>query len=392
MKIAFVTYEYPPFIMGGAGIYAKHITEKLAELGIEVTVFTPNINETENKDFENLKIIPLNVNNKIPFKALQFWLALPKVLKKVHLKNKFDLVHFNGLSYWFYHKKILNIPQVLTVHHIIKDITKHNNLTLSSSVFDISGENSFLIRLIEKRAINSIDKIITDSKFTKKEIIKFYKLNPKDINVIYLGIEERNKNCSINTKNFLRETGLPNKKMLLFVGRINDPRKGLEPLIMAFKQLLNETDAILVVVGNGDKTKFEELSKKLNISQYIFFIGFVDDNKLNKFYQSCDVYICPSKLEGFGLTVLEAINNGAPVIAFKVGAIPEIVKDGKNGLLIDPYNLKQLSHAICHILKDNNLRNKIKRNNEFYETRNWIKTAKETQNLYISLIGVKEIE
>ncbi|WP_048190965.1 glycogen/starch synthase [Methanobacterium sp. SMA-27] len=63
MKIAFVTYEYPPFIMGGAGIYAKNITENLAELGIEVTVFTPNIYETGNKN-KNLKIIPVNINNK----------------------------------------------------------------------------------------------------------------------------------------------------------------------------------------------------------------------------------------------------------------------------------------------------------------------------------------
>jgi len=63
MKIAFVTYEYPPFIMGGAGIYAKNITEKLAELDVEVTVFTPNINEYKN--FKNLKIIPIDLNNNI---------------------------------------------------------------------------------------------------------------------------------------------------------------------------------------------------------------------------------------------------------------------------------------------------------------------------------------
>ena len=133
MKIAFVTYEYPPFIMGGAGIYAKNITEKLAELNVEVTVFTPNINGNENKNFKNLKIIPININKNLPFKALQFWLALPKVLRKEHLKNKFDLIHFNGISYWFTTKNLLNIPQVLTVHHVIKDATKHNNLNLTST-------------------------------------------------------------------------------------------------------------------------------------------------------------------------------------------------------------------------------------------------------------------
>ena len=160
MKIAFVTYEYPPFIMGGAGIYAKNITEKLADLDIEVTVFTPNIKGIENINKENLKIIPIKINQKIPFKALQFWLALPKVLRMEHLKNKFDLIHFNGISYWFTTKNFLDIPQVLTVHHVINDTTKYSNLNLTSNLLDIGGENSFLIKLIEKRAINSVDKIV----------------------------------------------------------------------------------------------------------------------------------------------------------------------------------------------------------------------------------------
>ncbi|WP_197050626.1 glycosyltransferase family 4 protein [Methanobacterium sp. SMA-27] len=101
-------------------------------------------------------------------------MKLPKVLRKEYLKNKFDLVHFNGISYWFRNKKILDIPQVLTVHHITTDATKHNNLTLTSTIFDISGENSFFTHLIEKRAITSVDKIIAVSEFTKNQIIKCY--------------------------------------------------------------------------------------------------------------------------------------------------------------------------------------------------------------------------
>lgn len=385
MKIAFVTYEYPPFIIGGAGIYAKNITEKLADLGVEVTVFTPNIKEINNKN-NNIKIVPVNVNKKIPFKALQFWLALPEILRQEHLINKYDLIHFNGISYWFSNKKILNIPQVITVHHLIEDAIKYNNPTLSSKIFDITGENNFLIQLIEKRVINNVDKIIAVSEFTKKQIIEFYGVNPADIDVIYHGIDKSNKNFSINSEQFKQEFDLPNKKIVLFVGRINDRRKGLEILIKAFKGVLNKIDAILVVVGNGDHTKFVELSQKLAISTNIFFMGFVSDNKLNKFYQACDVYVCSSELEGYGLTVLEAVVNGAPVIAFKVGGVPEIIEDGINGLLVDAANLKQLSQAICCILMDKNLRDEIKRNNIDYESRNWINTAEETQNLYISLM------
>jgi len=371
--------------MGGAGIYAKNITEKLAELGVEVTVFTPNINDTENKHLKNLQVIPLNVNNKIPFKALQFWFALPKVLRKEHLKNKFDLVHFNGISYWFMQKKLLNIPQVLTVHHVIKETNKHN-LNLISTLFDINGENNFLIQLIEKRAINNVEKIVAVSEFTKTQIIKFYKFNSEKIKVIPHGLEIYNRTSSLNSEEFKVELGLPNKQMLLFVGMINDPRKGLKTLLMAFKRVLDKTDAILVIVGNGDKTRFLEFSKKLDISENIFFMGFVNDTALNMLYQVCDLYICPSKLEGFGLTVLEALTNGAPVIAFKVGAIPELIKDGINGLLIDVDDTKQMSQAISLLLKDKHLKDKIKRNNRDYKPKNWIVTAEETKKLYISLM------
>jgi len=107
---------------------------------------------------------------------------------------------------------------------------------------------------------------------------------------------------------------------------------------------------------------------------------------LNAFYKVCDVYICPSKLEGFGLTVLEALTNGAPVIAFKVGAIPELIKDGINGLLIDVDDTKQMSQAISLLLKDKHLKDKIKRNNRDYKPKNWIVTAEETKKLYISLM------
>lgn len=385
MKIAFVTYEYPPFIMGGAGIYAKNITEKLADLDIEVTVFTPNIKGTENINKENLKIIPIKINQKIPFKALQFWLALPKVLRTEHLKNKFDLIHFNGISYWFSSKKILNIPQLLTVHHVIKDNTKYSNLNLVSTLFDIGGEKSFLIKLIEKRAINSVDKIVADSEFTKTQIINIYQRNSEKIKVIPLGLEISNINSSLSIKEFKLKFGLPNKQLLLFVGRINNPRKGLEPLLLAFKYVMEEIDAILIIVGNGDKSGFLKLTKKFGISKNVFFMGFVDDTTLNIFYQICEIYVCPSKLEGFGLTVLEALTNGAPVVAFNVGAIPELIKDRINGLLIDVDDIKQLSQAITLLLKDKHLRDKIKRNNEVYKPRNWIVTAEETKQLYISL-------
>lgn len=387
MKIAFVTFEYPPFLMGGAGVYAKHITQELVNLGHEVTVFTPKIMENNGLSFSNnsLKLIRVDVNKKIPFKALQFWLNLPKVLKEKHESEKFDLVHINGFnSYWFI-RKLINIPHVLTVHHTTQDVLESNKKNFLYRIKDLSGENNYLFPLIERKAVKYANKIIAVSEFTKRRIVEIHKINPANIQVIYNGISEYGKNSKINPKKFKENEGLPDKKMILFVGRVNDPRKGLYTLIKAFKETLDEIEAIMVVLGSGDETEFVKLSEELKISQNIFFKGYVDGNSLNKFYQSCDVYVCPSRLEGFGLTILEAISNGSPVIASNVGAIPEILEDGKNGLLVDVDNPNQLNNAICCLLKDESLINRIRSNNSLYIPMNWINSARKVQNLYNSM-------
>jgi len=392
MKIAFVTFEYPKFIIGGAGVYAEFITQELSKLGHEVTVFTPNIIETVDKKTQNLNIIRVDVNKKLPFKSLQFWLKLPKVLKDQHLSKKFDLVHINGISYCFLKKRLLDIPQVITIHHPINNAIISSKQSTLSRIINVSGETSFLLPHIEKRAVISVDKLIAVSEFTKKQIIEYYKLDPNKISVIYNGIDKNTENFKINPKKFKMKNNLPNKKMILFVGRINDHRKGLDILINAFKMVLDQMDAILVVVGNGDKRKFLKISKMLGISSNIFFIGFIDDITLNKYYQSCDVYVCPSRMEGFGLTILEAVSNGAPVVASNVGAIPEIIKNGENGFLVDVNDPKQFAKAICSILNNKSLKNRLKLNNMDYKPQSWTNSAKGNQNLYYSLIGEKKLE
>jgi len=94
MRVAFITFEYPPFIMGGAGIYIMNITREIAKLGHQVVVFTPEINDSEREkcDINNLEIKRIKMNKRLPFKALQFWLRLPKAIEKAENENSFDII------------------------------------------------------------------------------------------------------------------------------------------------------------------------------------------------------------------------------------------------------------------------------------------------------------
>lgn len=392
MRIAFVTFEYPPFILGGAGTYATNITRELAKLGNEVFVFTPLLGTNDcDKEISNLKIIRISLDEKIPFKALQFWLKLPEAIMKIESSNKFDVIHFNGLSYWFLKNKLSEAPNVITIHHLVTDAIKCNNLSRISRIKGISGENSFLMPFIEKRCVKCADKIISVSKFTKKQIVETYDINPEKINVIYNGIELKEQTFTEEKLEELKKQfSIPQKPVILFVGRVDDHRKGLDLLLRSFKNVLEKIDGILLVVGKGDQTEARTFAISLGIQDNVFFTGFADESTLKKCYTLCDVYVVPSRLEGFGLTILDAMAAGKPIVATKVGAIPEILRDKENGILVYLNDIEGMSNAICTFLQDRTLAKNIGERNTSYVKENfsWEKNAKETEQIYMQLSEV----
>ena len=391
MRIAFVTFEYPPFIAGGAGVYANHITEELAKLGHQVVVFTPAISNTDSTKYPastNLQVWHVPVHETIPFKAFQFWINLPREIKKAEIEGKFDIMHINGFCYWFLPKRLSPAPHVLTVHHLIRDAAENAGLDFSSRMKDISGENGFIMPLIEKRAIVSIDKIIAVSNYTKDRILQTYHIPSEMVDVVYNGVNF--DDCTFTQEDLneaRKQLGLPALPVILFVGRVDDPRKGLDVLIQAFRRVLDEVDATLLVVGKGDLTTARSLAGPA--LDRIVFTGFVDDITLKKCYALCDLYACPSRLEGLGLTILEAFAAGKPVVATKVGAIPELVHDGQNGILVPPDNVTAMATAIALILQDSESYEQVGRGNAIYlgDTFSWAEAAGKTGRLYLQLIN-----
>lgn len=386
MRIAFITFEYPPTIVGGAGTYAINVTRELAKLGHEVTVFTPHIETDKSlKNDDNLKIHRIALNNNLPFKALQFWLKLPETILEFELNNKFDVIHFNGLSYWFVKNKLSEAPNIVTIHHLVIDAIKCNNLSRISRIKDVSGENSYLMPFLEKRCVKCADKIISVSEFTKKQIVETYGINPENNDVIYNGIELKEQIFDeAEFEELKTQFSIPQKPVILFVGRVDDHRKGLDILLKSFNNVLKNIDSILLVVGKGNQTEARTLATSLGIQDKVFFTGFVDDTTLKKCYAICDVYVIPSRLEGFGLTILEAMAAEKPVVATNVGGIPELVKQHRNGILVKPKNPEQLAEAIISILL-NKEKSEVIQINNYNDARDiftWQKTAELTEKVY----------
>jgi glycosyltransferase involved in cell wall biosynthesis len=394
MRILFITFEYPPHINGGAGVYAVNITRELINLDNDVTIITPLINGA--KIYEKsgkLTIYRIPLENKLPLKAVQFWIKIPNIVKKAKLSNNFDIVHVNGTSYWFISRRLTAAPQIVTIHHLVKNIINNKKFNIFSRIININHENNLFLPIIEKRCIHSSELIIADSDFTKKQIIEYYNVNTQNVKTIYIATNLTE--YAYNEKDLLEmkiRLGIKEKPIILFVGRINDPRKGLDILLQAYIKVLKSVDSTLLIVGTGDQIQVKNYLKSLKVTNdvltNIVFTGYLDEESLRKCYALSDLYVCPSRLEGFGLTILEAMVAKKPIIATNISSMPELIKNNQNGHLFDLDDIDGLTNSIIYYLTNKDISKIIGEYNLVYVKNNysWSKCAIETLNAYKSLV------
>jgi glycosyltransferase involved in cell wall biosynthesis len=141
-------------------------------------------------------------------------------------------------------------------------------------------------------------------------------------------------------------------------------------------------------VGSGDKSKTEELAHSLGISQDVVVLGCVDNITLRKCYVACDILVSPSLFEGFGLVILEAMAAGKPVIALNRGAVPELVKNGLNGLLVGREDAEELASAMTLFIDQPDIVDEMGRTNRNVASKfTWRRTAELTQHVYERALG-----
>lgn len=143
---------------------------------------------------------------------------------------------------------------------------------------------------------------------------------------------------------------------LLFLGLIN-PAKGIFDLLEVLKENINEFSGkvLLHIGGNGNVDELKQKIEEYGLSDMVAFEGFVSGDKKTELLQNCDAYILPSYVEGLPISILEAMSYKKPILSTPVGGIPEVVKDGVNGILFDPGDKNAIASAIIKLQQDNNL-------------------------------------
>jgi glycosyltransferase involved in cell wall biosynthesis len=158
--------------------------------------------------------------------------------------------------------------------------------------------------------------------------------------------------------------GLPHGHMLLSVARLasSENYKNIRPVLESLSVVLAHVpDTFYVIVGDGAQRKtFEQLARDMGLADRVFLPGAVSDELLPSYYENCDLFVLPSTKEGFGIVFLEAMYHGKACIGARAGGIPEVIRDGDTGMLVNPSNLAtQVPEAILQLLKDPALRNRL---------------------------------
>jgi len=198
------------------------------------------------------------------------------------------------------------------------------------------------------------DMVVAVSDFARQQLLK---KNIKSV-VIFNGVDT---NFFRPNNSFLSSHTTMNGPILLHVGRLVR-HKGLHLLIKAFKTVKKEMhNTRLYIVGVcEDEDYLHELYKLIgDMKNSVFFLGDIGDQLLPKLYSAANLFVCASLHEGFGMPFLEAQSCGTPCIGFNTSAIPEIVINGKTGILVEKGNIKEMADATLKLLTDNNLRKKM---------------------------------
>ncbi len=213
-----------------------------------------------------------------------------------------------------------------------------------------------------------------------------------------LGIPEEKSDYlyhGVKTDFYKPSTEERKRNTIIFLSRI-EPRKGLTSLVEAMS--LVKTKSTLIIAGQaGDEKYFEEvmsLVEKENSRGYhkIEYAGIPDDEEKVRLFRSSTVFVLPSIFEDYGIVNLEALSCETPVIATRVGGVPEIVRDGENGLLVKPGDVSELAFAIDKILENYELGRKMgeKGRRIVLDEFSWESIIGRLEKIYISVIEKSE--
>lgn len=349
---------------GGAEIMLVKINSYLSDKNYKVKTLASDLG-VDKEHFNDYTF--KNITTAGPLKLFLF-LFNPSsyfVLKRALKEYEPDLVHLHTMhevtpSALFLLKKY---PTIMTLHGSETFLSKLLLRQLRSENFKQQASNKNDLNMVRKLTylyFNSFQKFVYNIALKNVDIFiapskYFQNMAKSDVSpILYLP----------NFIELRKFQELKNNYNLLFVGRL-EKIKGVEFLILAMAEIIKVfPQTKLTIIGDGSNKKdLCNLTKKMHLEKHIQFIGWVENNDLDIYYEKASIVVVPStSAEAFGLVILEAMSAGRPVIGTNLGGIPEIIDDGVNGHLIEPNNPEQIADKVIRLFQEEFLLKELGRN------------------------------
>ncbi|EPG72561.1 glycosyltransferase, group 1 family protein [Leptospira fainei serovar Hurstbridge str. BUT 6] len=441
-KVLMIGWEYPPKITGGLGTACYNIAKALSDSGNEIYFVLPHLSGEEPK-LQNIKMFDVEgsvVDFEEEERKILFQLQKESIYKSLSLQAFHPYESSREISLRetepFTMEKVATLSETIRhssndesvkiqsgyTNNIINDIQLyarfnsilarkldfeiihcHDWMTFPAGVetarstgkplichvhateFDRSGERvNQQVYDLERAAFKEAAAIITVSNYTKRILMERYSVPEYKIYPIHNGVEfELDRNLLRKNKSTENQ-----ERLVLFLGRITF-QKGPDYFVRAAKRVLEVADNVrFVMAGTGDMyARMIEMAADLGIGKYFHYTGFLSKEETRQLYSMADLYIMPSVSEPFGLSTLEAMSGGVPVILSKQSGVGEVVN---NCIKVDFWDVEDMASKIVSVLSDRNLHATLRDGGLEEATNNsWSKTGKRIEEVYAKVINRK---
>lgn len=404
IKVLMFGWEFPPFNSGGLGTACFGLAKALTQQSVEIIFVLPKPVDVKSDEF---KIhFAQDKNFKMEVRATDYLLK-PYISSKVYRRDRvgikkgiygqslfdeiarygvnarslakeysFDIIHAHD---WMSFKAGIEAKEVsgkpLIVHIHSTEIERTGGNSVNGEILDI-----------EKEGLKKADVVIAVSKRTKEILMNSYGIEAGKIHVVHNGISIYDYPLIDTDDEAVNKLKASGNKIVLFVGRIT-LQKGPDYFLKAAKKVLKfYPNVYFVIAGSGDmEHSIISEAANLGISDKVLFAGFLRGEELNRVYRDADLFVMPSVSEPFGITALESVVNGTPVLVSKQSGVKETLT---HVLTADFWDTDEMANKILAVLNYDSLKMTLK-TNSFSQVKNinWTVAAQKCIDIYRSVLN-----
>lgn len=362
---------------GGIGRYVRELVTALSKLDLDTSyrLFVSGYTDSD------LLLFPSNFS----YKSTQLtpkWLA--RIWHRANIPLPVEV--FVGSVNLFHATDFVLPPTLLGV----KTLLTVHDLSFVRVPDSASPTLKTYLDYVVPRSISRSMHVVADSQATKDDIVDLYGVDPNKVTVLLSGVDSRffNRIDSPFLMTTRSKYNLGSVPYIFSVGTVQ-PRKNYERLIRSLAKLRQSNIDMHLVIAGGkgwlDSPIYQTITET-RMDKYVHFIGFADDADLPALYQNATCVAFPSLYEGFGLPILEAMASGIPVLTSNISSLPEVAGDA--AIMVDPYNLDEITDGLLRLITDTNLRNELTQKGLLRAKQfTWEKSATQLLSIYKNLLS-----